>query len=76
MNAKKKEPIVVLDEGQTPEILASAIKDVADAAKKLLSTRLTKRAILVLLKDMSGQPMHVIESILDNAASLDRFIKK
>lgn len=72
--ADKKDPVILVD--TAPEILASEIKAVADAAKKLLNSKLEKRAILVLLKDMSGYPMAQIEKILDCASRLDTFIKK
>jgi hypothetical protein len=58
-------------ENEVPaEVLAEAIVQVADAAKRLLSSRLTKRAILVLLHDSSGVGMRDIEYVLDHAAQL------
>lgn len=76
MAAKKKNPVIVGTDDVGPEILAKAIVEVADAAKKLLSSRLTKKAILVLLKDKTGLPQHAIESVLDGAARLDEYVKR
>jgi hypothetical protein len=75
---RAKQPIIVLDKAdQAPEILASAIVDVAAAARKLLASRLTKRAVVVLLKDSIGtMSMRDIEFVLDHAATLDRYTKK
>lgn len=61
------------------EIMEQAIVDVATAARKLLNTKLTKRAVVVLIKDsMSGTgiPMKDIEWVLDCASKLDkRYLK-
>jgi hypothetical protein len=59
-----------------PEILAQAIVDVAAAAKKLLASRLSKRAIILLIHDHSGVPKREIERVLDSAASLTYYVKK
>ncbi|MES2359963.1 MAG: hypothetical protein V4529_16610 [Gemmatimonadota bacterium] len=74
--AKTEEPVIINNKADPPEILATSIREVAEAARKLLATRLTKRAILVLLKDSCGLPMHEIEKVLDHAASLDRYVKR
>jgi hypothetical protein len=61
------------------EILAKAIVEVAEAAKKLQNSRLSKRAICLLIKDSmtgTGIPMKDIQTVLDCAANLDkRYIK-
>lgn len=61
------------------EIMEQAIVDVANAARKLLNSNLSRRAILVLIRDsMSGSPMGLkdIEVVLDCAANLDkRYLK-
>lgn len=70
---KDKENVIEL------KVMEQAIVDVAEAARKLLNSRLSKRAILVLIKDsMTGQgvPMKDIELVLDCAAKLDkRYLK-
>lgn len=71
---KASEPIVTNDDVST-EILASAIIDVADAAKKLLSSRLTKPALLVLLKHESGVPMKTIDKVLTSASNLKKYVR-
>jgi hypothetical protein len=76
MAARKKDPVITGADDVGPELLAKAIVDVADAAKALLKSRLTKKAILVLLKDKTGLPQHTIESVLDGAARLDEYVKR
>lgn len=73
--SQPKKPVIKLDT-EAPEILASAIVEVADAAKSLLASRLSGRAILVLLKDSTGLPMADIEKILVAASELGRYVKK
>jgi hypothetical protein len=71
--AKKKNATIVDPEGEVgPEILAKAIVEVSEAAKKLLASRLTRRALLILLKDASGESMDVCGRVLDAAADLRR----
>lgn len=57
-------------------VMEKAIVEIAEGARKLLGSKLSKRAVLVLLKDASGQPMNVIEEVLDNAAKLDKLYLK
>lgn len=52
------------------EVLATAIVNVSRAAQQLLSSRLTKRAIVILLHESSGVGKRDIEYVLDHAASL------
>lgn len=74
-------PIIKQDkQNEIPvEVLAKSIVEVADAAKKLLSSKLSKRAICVLIKDSMSGPgvtMKDIQVVLDCAANLDkRYIK-
>jgi hypothetical protein len=75
--AKETKPVIVNDTETTPEMLASAIEEVAAGARKLLNSRLSTRAITVLLKDATGLPMADIEAVLRSAACLDvRYLKK
>lgn len=79
--AKDPKVTIVKDSENVIElkIMEEAIIEVANAARKLLASRLTKRAILVLIKDSmtgSGMPMKDIELVLDCAAKLDkRYLK-
>jgi hypothetical protein len=61
-----------------PEILAQAIEDVAAAAKKLLASRLSKRAIILLIHDHAAGRVgkREIEQVLDSAASLTFYLNK
>ncbi len=74
--AAKKKLEVVQKEDVTHEVLASAIVDIAKAANEMKRSRLTERAILVLLKDKTGVPMEVIKTVLNGAADLDSYLKK
>jgi hypothetical protein len=71
--------IAITKDPQDPqplEIMERAIVDVAEGARKLLGTRLNKRAVLTLLKDDTGLPKSTIERVLDSAAQLDKnFLK-
>lgn len=59
------------------EIIASAIIEVADACIKLNTSKLNRRAVLLLLKDMTGLPMSDIGKVLDAAPKLkDTYLKK
>lgn len=61
------------------EIMEQAIIDTAQAARTLLNSKLTKRAVMVLIKDSmsgTGLPLKDIELVLDCAARLDkRYLK-
>jgi hypothetical protein len=70
---KDKENVIEL------KVMEQAIVDVAEAARKLLNSRLSKRAIIVLIRDCMpgpGVPLKDIELVLDCAAKLDkRYLK-
>jgi len=78
---KKPKVTIVKNEDKVIElkIMEEAIVEVANAARKLLNSKLTKRAVLVLIKDSmtgSGLPLRDIELVLDMAAKLDkRYLK-
>lgn len=80
-NNKATAPIIKQDkDNEVPvEILAKSIVEVSEAARKLLGSKLTKRAICILIKDSmtgSGLPMKDIQTVLDCAANLDkRYLK-
>lgn len=52
------------------EVLADAIVEVSRAARQLLASRLTKRAIVLLLHESSGVGKRDIQYVLDHAANL------
>lgn len=76
----KTKPVVVLqDTDEAPEVLASAIREVSRAAKKLLNGPLSRRALLVLIQDnISGNiGLQDIGVVLDAASGLEkRYIVK
>jgi hypothetical protein len=75
MTQQQPKGAVVLDTDSTPEVLASAIEDVADAARRLLGSRLSERAIVLLLHDHSGVPQKQIRAVLNSAANLRFYVK-
>lgn len=79
MTKKKDEaPLAVKeDPSMGAEVLASAIVDVAAAAKRLLNSRLTEEAVLVLLKHQTQISMEKIRTVLRGAAELERtYVKR
>lgn len=72
--ARTKKITVMVDEKnpEPVEILAKSIIDVSDAAKKMLSGRLKKTTIVILLQHACGNRVtrQQIEEVLDNAAKL------
>ncbi len=77
-----KTPVkIVKDEDKVikVEIMEQAIIDVAQSARKLLNSNLSKRAVIVLIRDSmagTGMPLKDIETVLDCAANLDkRYLK-
>lgn len=53
-----------------PDLIAEEIAKVGEAARKLLSSKLSRRAVLVLLKDQTGISHVTIGKVLDAAANL------
>jgi hypothetical protein len=54
------------------KLLASAIQEVADSAKKLLNGPLKMKAIVTLIQDDTKIPKRTIEDVLMSAADLAR----
>lgn len=78
MKAKTKTITVKVNE-QNPEpleILAKAIIDLSDGLNKTLDSKLTKRAIVALLKDSTGLPKGEIETILNAISELKKAYTK
>ena len=80
-NLKQPKVTIVKDGDNVKEIkiMEDAIVEVATAARKLLNSKLSKRAVFVLIKDSmvgTGVPLRDIELVLDCAAKLDkRYLK-
>ncbi len=66
------------DEPEVPaEILAQSIETVANGMRKILSTRLSKRALMILIRDACNLSLTEIGNVLDAIENLDkRFLKK
>jgi len=61
------------------EIIAQAIVDIGKGMKRLTASRLSERALVVLLKDACGSDVsiHSIEKVLRKLGDLERiYIKK
>ena len=72
MGAKIK---VVQKENAEPiptEIIAQSIKEIAEGMKALKSSRLTKRAVLVLVRDSCNESLATIERVLNSLEDLER----
>lgn len=58
------------------EELEKAIVEISAGMRKLRNSRLTERAILVLLQDSTGQSMRNIQAVLKGLEGLERrFLK-
>lgn len=82
-NTKKTlQTVKIVSEAENPpsvELIAEEIKKVSEAMTKLLASRLTKRAITVLIRDSMTAPamgFKDIETVLDCTAKLGhRYLK-
>ena len=76
MPAKVKVTLDPLNPEPT-EIIAASIIEIAASLKKLNSTRLTRKAILVLVSHDTGIGQGTINTVLDSLAALEAtFLKK
>lgn len=58
------------------EVMAQSIKNLAELGKKIKASKLSQRAVLVLLRDMTGESMETIRKILDSLPELEkRYLK-
>ena len=53
--------------------IAADIKRIADASERLLTSHLTRRALIVLISDASNQPPVYVERVLDALPKLRKF---
>lgn len=59
------------------EILAQSIETVSNGMRKILNTRLNKRALMLLIRDACSLSLTEVEKVLDAIENLDkRFLKK
>jgi hypothetical protein len=69
----------VTQDAETPvevEVLAQAIVDIGNAAKRLSNSRLNRRAVIVLINDMTGIGKGTIEVVLNSISELERVYLK
>lgn len=52
------------------EPIVTAIQDVSDAVKKLQSSKVKERVILLLIRDQTNLPLTEIQQVLNAAANL------
>jgi hypothetical protein len=53
------------------EPIVTAIQDVADAVKKMQSSKVKERVILLLIRDQTNLPLTDIQQVLNAAANLE-----
>lgn len=58
------------------ELIAKAIIEVSDAFEKINQSRLTNKAIVLLLQDLCGLPQRDIKLVLHNAPLLKKYYLK
>ena len=63
------EPIAV-------EVIAQSIKKISDTMEQINKSKLSNRAIRVLLRDASGESMKSIENILGGLSNLRKYYLK
>lgn len=77
MNKNKDKLVITQPINPIPvAILAESIVEIAEAMRKINSTNLNRRALLVLLKDASGVSMVEIQNVLNKLADLDKLFCK
>jgi predicted transcriptional regulator len=76
----KEQPIkIVQKENAEPiavEVIAQSIKKISDTMEQINKSKLSNRAIRVLLRDASGESMKSIENILGGLSSLRKYYLK
>lgn len=78
---KTKKPVKVIvhqdPEKEIPvEILAKSISDIAKGMKQISESRLSKRALMLLIRDSSNVSLGEIERVLKSLDSLERVYLK
>lgn len=69
--ADKKLEIIPTEEPLPVQIIEQAIVDIAEGMKKLNSTRLTRKALIVLIQSQSGISRQTINIVLNNLTDLE-----
>lgn len=70
-----KTPVITqpIDAPEVPaEIIATSISQIAKSMAALESTRLSRNAIVTLIRAHSGVPKKTIELVMDNLAGLEK----
>lgn len=79
MTKAKTKTITVKVDDQNPqslELLATSIIELSEGVKKLLSSRITRNAIVVLLKDSTGLSARDINNVLEAVENLKKAYTK
>ena len=72
MTARKKTPI---PDAEGADLIADQIEKVADAAQALLGSRLTEKALVLLVAHESRVPQATVRQVLQAAADLRKFVR-
>jgi hypothetical protein len=77
MSKRATQQTTIVPDETAPEVLASAITEVQTAARKLLNSRLTERAIIMLIHDHCGERVgkREIKIVLESAANLGFYVR-
>lgn len=72
--------LVIKQDEENPipqEVMAAAIIDISNAMKKISQSRLSKEAIIVLIKDKTNFTKGTIKAVIDNLEDIERlWLKK
>lgn len=75
MTTETESTVITISEGEeSTEIIAESIERVAAASEKLLASGLSRRALLVLLKDRTGLNFMDINAVLNALPELRTFL--
>lgn len=75
MTTKKAEKVVNVVQSDPPiaaDIMAKAIVDIAEGFRRVENSRLSRKALVVLIQNHSKVPQRDIELVLNNLAQLDQ----
>lgn len=80
MKTKTQDQVITVKVNeQNPEplnVIAESIIEVSEAFKRVQSSNLTERAIVLLLQDMTGLSQRDIKSVLEAAPKLSHYYTK
>jgi len=79
METKKNLTVTIKTNEESPEpveLIAQSIIDISDAFEKIQKSRLSERALLILIKDACGVSLHDIKIVLNTVPKLKHLFLK